>query len=271
MSQRQTRRKKNAVHYRSNGQSMTKPVLYIFAISHYCEKARWALEYLEIDFALVHLAPGPHVSFARKLGAQRSALPILQAGDQIVQGSAAIISWAEASMPGAEKQLSPGPSREDACNALEQRLDDVLGVHVRRYFYSETLVDHPQTVRRIFTKDLTLLHKALVTAAWGKIRKKMIRLMDLGAEQRLDSRRIVEKELDWLDGLLSDGRRFLVGSAFSRADVAAASLLAPLALPAEHPTYTDITAPPLIAADLEQWKDRPSLKWARDMYASYRR
>ena len=45
-----------------------KPTLYIFAISHFCEKARWALDYLGIEYQLVHLAPGLHMSAAKKTG-----------------------------------------------------------------------------------------------------------------------------------------------------------------------------------------------------------
>ena len=65
---------------------MKKPVLYLFGISHYCEKARWALEYLDVDFDISHVAPGLHIALAKKLGAPGSSLPILVADGQLVQG-----------------------------------------------------------------------------------------------------------------------------------------------------------------------------------------
>ena len=78
---------------------MTTPVLYVFAISHYCEKARWTLDYLGLDYTLRHLAPGAHRRLANKLGAPASTLPILvlgdEDGDKFIQGSSAIINWAE--------------------------------------------------------------------------------------------------------------------------------------------------------------------------------
>jgi glutathione S-transferase len=37
---------------------MTPPQLYVFAISHYCEKARRALDYLGIEHEIKYLAPG---------------------------------------------------------------------------------------------------------------------------------------------------------------------------------------------------------------------
>ena len=247
---------------------MGKPVLYVFAISHYCEKARWALEYLDVDYEIAYLAPGPHVAHARKLGLRSTGLPILVAGGTVIQGSAEIITWAEASTA-TDNRLTP-VSRADECQTLEKRLDATLGVHVRRLYYSEALVDHPEIVRPVFTGNLRVPQKIMTIVGWPVIRKRMIELMDLGPDQRLESRGIVDAELDWLDGLLSDGRPFLAGEHFSRADIAAASLLAPLVLPDQHPVYAGLEVPPLCAADLQQWKDRPSLAWTRKIYAQYR-
>ncbi len=248
---------------------MSKPVLYVFAISHYCEKACWALDYLDIDYEISHVAPGLHRLIAKKLGAPGSSLPMLVADGQLVQGSAEIIDWADAAASTDSKRLTPNHAREE-CLELEKRLDDVVGVHTRRYYYSEALVDHPETVRPIFTRDLPILQKLLVGGTWGLVRKLMIDRMDLGTEQGQDSKRIVEGELSWLDGLLSNGRHFLTGDQFSRADLTAASLLAPLAAPKEHPTYADLRLPPRLAADLVNWENRPSINWVRQIYGQYR-
>lgn len=245
------------------------PVLYIFAISHYCEKARWALDYLGIDYELRYLAPGEHVQIAKKLGAPRTSLPFLRVNGQAIQGSAAIIDWADNATSRTEKRLTPAADREE-CLQIEKRLDDIVGVHVRRFYYSEALVEYPKTVRPIFTRDLSPVKKLLISIVWRNIRKMMIARMDLGTEQGQASRDITEGELDWLDELLSDGRKYLVGDKLSRADIAAASLLAPLAQPPEHPTYTRIELPPRMARDVSNWEQRPSLDWVRDIYAAYR-
>jgi glutathione S-transferase len=248
---------------------MSKPILYVFAISHYCEKARWALDYLDIAYEIRYLAPGLHRDIAKKLGVPHTSLPILAAGDHVVQGSAAIIDWADARSATTAKRLTPSTAREE-CVGLEKRLDDVAGIHARRYYYSEAMVDHPETVRPIFTKDIPILHKLLVGWRWNLIRKLMIERMDLGPEQREDSKRILEGELNWLDGLLFGGRNFLVGNQLSRADIAAASLLAPLATPPEHPTYARLRLPPRCAAEVANWESRPSIKWVRAIYREYR-
>ncbi len=248
---------------------MTRPILYVFAISHYCEKARWALDSLAVDYELRHLAPGLHGLIAKRLGAPGSSLPLLVADGRVVHGSGAILEWADAATTNDSMRLCPDAMREE-CRLLEQRLDDVAGVHARRYYYSEALVEHPQTVRPMFTRDLSFGQGLLLRAAWGRVRALMIRAMDLGFEQGQQSKQILEQELDWFDGLLSDGRRFLVGDRFSRADLTAASLLAPIALPPEHPTYGRLELPPRARADLARWSDRPTTGWVREIYRTHR-
>lgn len=248
---------------------MSKPVLHVFAISHFCEKARWALDYLGIDYDVAYLAPGVHMRVAKQLGARHSSLPILTLEGQTVQGSAAILTWAEAAAGDNKNRLMPVPDSGEG-REIEQRLDDVAGVHVRRYYYSEALVEHPRIVRPVFMTGLPPMQKLQLLAGWRVIRQKMIQLMDLGPKQGRESRGIVEAEMDWLDELLSDGRPFLAGDAFSRTDIAAASLLAPLAQPPEHPVYTAVMIPPRIAADLEKWRQRPTIQWVRRTYAHRR-
>ena len=252
---------------------MATPTLIVFAISHYCEKARWALDYLGVNYAVKHIAPGVHHQLAKKLGAPGSSLPILvlsgQGDQEFIQGSSAIIDWAEANKAADARSLAPQSNRQQALE-MEQRLDDVLGVHVRRFYYSEALVDYPQSVRPIFTRDLTLLQRWLVTAAWGGIRKRMIKGMDLGPEQGMQSRELVVTEMEWLDGLLADGRSFLSGDTLSRVDITAASLLAPLVQPEQHPAYGDIQIGPKVAAACKQWEQQTCLQWTRAIYQKNR-
>jgi glutathione S-transferase len=244
---------------------MAKPILYVFAISHYCEKARWSLEQFGIDYRLHHTVPGMNRGIAKKLGATSGSLPFLSTGGAVIAGSAAIIDWGEANRADGRGSLAgddPG-----AVLAIEKRLDDVAGVHIRRYYYSDALLTDPASVRPIFSRDLSLLAKMAVTLGWSKIVPIMIKGMDLGTAQGLESRDILLGELDWLDGLLGDGRPYLTGDHFTRADLTAASLLAPLVNPAKHPTYAALAVPTALAAMIKDWRTRPVLKWVEDVYA----
>lgn len=249
-------------------QVMTAPKLYVFAISHYCEKARWALDWLGVIYQLKHTVPGMNRAIAKRLGAQSGSLPFLETGAGAIAGSGAIIDWAEAHRaPGKASLSGEDPAQ---VRALEQRLDAVTGVHIRRYYYSDALLSDPASVRPIFSRDLALLPKIAVTLGWGKIVPRMIQGMDLGPAQGRQSRDILLGELDWLDSLLTDGRPFLAGDSFTRADLTAASLLAPLVNPPRHPTYANLTLPPALAAEIAEWQDRPVLRWVSQIYAKQR-
>lgn len=60
--------------------------LYIFSVSHICEKARWALYYLYIPYELVSLAPGLHSVWASRCGLTSTTLPTLEIDGIYTQG-----------------------------------------------------------------------------------------------------------------------------------------------------------------------------------------
>jgi glutathione S-transferase len=244
------------------------PVLYVFAISHYCEKARWALDYFGMPYRLKHTMPGMNRRIAKKLGTSAGSLPFLQVGQEVVSGSSAILDWGERHRRSDRPSLN---SIEPALAlALEKRLDDVTGIHLRRTYYSEALLDNPSSVRPIFSDTLPFLQKALVIAGWSKIVPLMIKGMDLGVAQGAQSHDILVRELDWLDSVLSDGRPYLTGDTFTRADMTAASLLAPLVNPSKHPTYAALSLPPKLAKTIESWHERRVLKWVGAVYDQHR-
>lgn len=244
------------------------PTLYMFAISHFCEKARWALDYCGIDYRIAHLAPGAHGRWAKKQGLNKTSVPILHTGDDYIQGSTAIISWADEHSTNGNN-LTPATHREDAL-AIESRCDEIIGVHVRRMFYSEALVEYPETVKPIFLKDLPALQRMTTSMIWPMIRKMMMQRMDLGAAQGKESQRILEGELDWLDSLYADGRRFLCGDAFTRADLTVSSLLARTAGVPEHPAAQFMSLPPRTNEIAKVWQERQTLARIRDNYREFR-
>jgi glutathione S-transferase len=169
---------------------MQKPILHVFLISHYCEKARWALDLAGVDYSVNLLSPLKHAKTAKRIGAKGSALPILQCESYLVQGSANITAWAnkQATLNG-DSVLSITDESVD----MEKRLDDILGVHVRRCFYSESIVDCPEIVKPVFAYGSGLIDRALLSLAWPKVTATMIKRMDLGADQEIESRNRIKK------------------------------------------------------------------------------
>src|SRR2546429_7995075 len=99
--------------------------LYQFQFSHYCEKARWALDYKGLAYAPKNLLPGLHMKVAQKL-APMSSLPIIVDGESVVQDSTQIISFLDQRYP--ERALTPQDPKE-AKEALEweEYFDEEIG------------------------------------------------------------------------------------------------------------------------------------------------
>jgi len=247
---------------------MKKPILYIFNLSHYCEKARWALEHFGIAHEVRHVMVGTHRRIAKSLGAKRGSVPFLQVDGGVIAGSAAIIDWCETHSANPTASLAGDDVQQ--VRAIEKRLDAVAGVHVRRFFYSHALYDDPGSVRPLFSNGLPLWQRVAVTVAWSRVVAIMKKEMDLGPQQGQESRAFLDTELTWLDELLADGRPYLTGTQFTRADLTAASLLAPLVLPKGHPLYGKVVFPTAVASTMQEWAERPSLRLVRNVYALHR-
>ena len=73
-----------------------------------------------------------------------------------------------------------------------------------------------------------------------------------------------------VEAMLADGRRYLVGDAFTAADLTFAALLAPVIAPPEQPIVSEVTAPPEFTAMCEEFRRRPSGAFALRVYREER-
>jgi glutathione S-transferase len=241
------------------------PKLITFGISHFCEKARWALDWHGIPYEEISWAPGFHQVLAKRYGAKATTLPILIDGDDVIQGSAAIIDWADQRARDSAKSLAA-----EGASDVERRADEVLGVHVRRLGYAEMLPQSPHLAKAELFRNVSSSHRAIGNLMWPVTRRIMMRMYDITPTAESESRSTLEGELDWLDSTLGEGRRYLSGDRFSRADLTVASLLAPFARPQEMPIFHQMAVPDAYLADVERWYDRPVMRWVRTQYGMHR-
>ena len=242
-----------------------RPRLITFGISHFCEKARWALDWHGIAYDEVSWPPGVHGILAKRCGAKGTTLPIVLDGETAIQGSAAIIDWADQQAQDHARRLTLADSLE-----IEQRADRVIGVHVRRLEYAETLPRSPHLVKPALFRNASNSHRLIGNPMWPLSRRIMMRMYDITPEAASESRAKLEVELDWLDTKLADGRPYLAGGRFSRADLTVASLLALFAQPQEMPRCYEMPVPNTLAADVERWRDRPAMRWVVSQYRAHR-
>ena len=226
---------------------MTRARLYILAPSHFCERARWGLDHAQIPYEEVRWAVGLHVPLAKRL-APATSLPILDTGSTVIQGSGTILAWT--GLAGGDPDL-------------ERR----IGPLVRRYIYSATLHDRRSGIRELLLDGVPATQKALGTLMWPVTRRLMRAGMNTRPELVPSLERELEAELDWFEAHLGS-RDHLVGVGLGRADITAASLLAPR--PEACPLYRKPRLPSAVEATVRRWSERPSMRWVVQIYAKYR-
>ncbi len=235
------------------------PRLIVFAPSHYGERARWALDRASFAYREERWAPGPHAVLARRLGLQATTTPILDLGDgRLIQGSGRILDWT--GLAGAD----PG---------LERRFEHEIGPLVRQFVYAALLGDPRSGVRDVLLAGTSPRQAAIGRLIWPGLRRLMMQGMQAKPAHLPDLTARMAECLAWFEQVLRERGPHLSGAAFSRADLTAASLLAPLAAPAGCPVrslYREVRYPPAVADTLARWREEPALTWVAQTYAQSR-
>ncbi len=228
--------------------------LLVLPPSHFCERARWGLDAAGIPYVEEAWAAGLHALRARRI-APATSLPILLVGGRAVQGSGAILDLC--GLPGGAPEV-------------ERRFVERIGPLARQFVYAGTLADPRSGVLDLMLDGVPRLPGLTTRLAWPLLRRAIAAGLDARPELIPAIAGQIEVELAWFEAE-RDGRRHLVGDAFGRADLTAASLLSPLARPPELANYRGLRLPPALADRLDAWRERPALRWALDTYAQFRR
>ncbi|KAF9975432.1 hypothetical protein BGZ73_000937 [Actinomortierella ambigua] len=231
-------------------------------ISHYNEKVRWALDYYKVPYTEYRTLPvlhfftmfskrnrkgsfkpsgtpfmTPHLEVELTAGHDPKTIPLVNSS--VING---FLSKLYSSTQSPNLYFEDGNAEGDNIHRqkvieLEQRLDSVLGVHVRRYLYGELLLYAPRSVfGELGSHDG---YGALQRGMWRLMhplaRLALIKVFNVTPENVEESRIMLEKEFEYLSQLLlnesslastDDGvpLRFLVGNRFSAADLAMSAL-----------------------------------------------
>jgi glutathione S-transferase len=245
-----------------------RPVLWQLQISHYNEKVRWALDYKRIPHTRRSMLPGVHqLIVKRKAGIVTS--PVLELDGRGIGDSSAILLAIEERWP--EPLLIPANTMQRRrALRLEDWFDEELGPHIRRAVYWD-LLPYPDVVIPLFTDGASGLARGVMRAGFPALRIGMKRFMNIYEEPAMRSRDKSVEALDMLEKELGDND-YLVGDRFSIADLTAASLFYPIALPPEFP-YTSPTfeqLPDGAREFLGEMRDRPGAQWVAEMYRRHR-
>ena len=241
-------------------------VLWHLKVSNYNEKARWALDYKGIPHRRRALPAGAHSRFATRLTGEPT-FPILVIGDEAIGDSTRIIETLERRHP--QPPLYPSdPALRRRALDHEDFFDEHLGPHVRILVLHSALPD-PHLMLGMFAPDLSTIRRIGARAAYARIRRGVVESFGI------DDERVEAAYAKVADAgrLLADGTRngpYLVGDAFSVADLTLASLVAPAVAPEQFPYPQPQRDHPRFAEVQRAFEDAGITRWTREMYARHR-
>lgn len=246
----------------------TPAVLITMPHSHYAEKARWALDRLYIPYI-----EKPHVPLLHRLATTRlggGSVPVLAHGDDRLVDSTDILRYADASCGGDHLYPLDADLRL-AVESLEERFDEALGPHTRRWAYFQ-LLPHRAQLQHLMSHGVPRIESSLLTLTFPMVVlaiRKGLRITPDEAQRSIEQVCAIFSEVD---KLLKDGRLYLVDGRFTAADLTFAALASPVLLPergiAAYPKVQDV--PTTMRERIEQLRDTDAGRFALRMYAQER-
>jgi glutathione S-transferase len=243
---------------------MPLPRLITMAHSHYCERARWALERVGLDYVEERHLPLLHRLHTTRVGG--GSVPVLVDGPLTVLDSASILQYA--ARVGHRVALYPtAPALNADVAALERHFDRELGPHARRWAYGE-LLGSVALLNRCVSAGVPGYERAMLPAVMLFARPLIRRGFRITPESAARSLERVRVVFDDLSARLADGRPFLVGDDLGAADITFASLAAPVLLPPEFggalPMLGEV--PAAMAAEVARLRATPAGAFALRIY-----
>ncbi len=206
--------------------------LITIPISHYCEKARWALQRAGLRYREERHIQGVHRLAARRAGGGVT-VPVLVTPEGAIGESGEILAWIDARLA-PERRLFPlEPAERQEVDALCARFDAELGPKARRLIYVHMLEDRPLAMR--FNNDgVPAWENRAIHAGWRLVERVIRRVLEIRPGIEVADEADVWREFDHAADLLADGRAHLCGERFTAADLTFAALAAAVVVPPNY-------------------------------------
>jgi|SRR5688572_685740 len=245
---------------------METPLLWHIPLSHYSEKVRWALDYKGIAHRRRVLGPDYLIRAWRATG--QGKLPILWLDSRAIADSTRIIAALEERFPKPPLYPSDAATQQRAL-ALEDDLDETLGPALRAAIVTPLFRNDPDIALRVLTTGMpekayrTLRPLLRIFPAYYRLRH---RIREANLEK---DRAVVLAALDRIEQE-RQGRAYLIGEAFTVADLSAAALLGALLQPPEIQYPLQVELPPYLQDYRATLLRHPAAQWAAGIYRLHR-
>jgi glutathione S-transferase len=242
------------------------PLLWHFPISHYNEKARWALDWKGIPHRreVLALDYAPRAWWA----SGQMKLPILFLDGVAVYDSTRIIAALEERQP--EPALYPrDPAERTRALALEDFFDEEIGSPVRTTILAPLFANDPDAALGALTIGMGDSARQVARLAFPAFRAYYRFRHGITDVAVATAPAIVRSAFDRVANELGPSG-YLVGDRFSVADLTAAAFLAAIVLPREH----EYRPPEPLPASWREFRaslaNHPAFRWVEEMYRRHR-
>jgi cytochrome P450/glutathione S-transferase len=233
--------------------------------------ARWLLARLGIPYHEESHVPVFHVLANRRHGGG-SIVPVLNTADATLSDARQVVNYYEARCAPQQRLYPADPRAQAETRKLFELFFDGLGVAVRAWAYAYLLPANRAATLRVWTEGAPFFERLLAPLCYPLLVKAMRRSLKLEPDTVAKQRVVIDSILEQAEAWLADGRPYLLGDRFTAADLAFATLAAPLVLPAEYggpmPTLEEL--PDAMRRDVEQLRTRPAGQFILRLYREER-
>ena len=247
---------------------MTERRLLTIPISHYCEKARWALERAGLAYREERHVQGVNRIVSRRAGGH-GTLPVLICEAGVLAESEAILRYADAHLPAERRLFLDG---EPEVTALCRELDAGLGPDARRLMYAHML-PRKDLMLEFNDAGVPRWEDRMMRRLWPVVARWGARELDVRPDTLEHDRPRVLAAFDGIAERLEDGRPYLFGERFTAADLTFSALAAAAVVPPGYGTplpQLDVLPEP-VARDVRAFREHPAGAFALRMYERHRR
>ncbi|KAL2633850.1 hypothetical protein R1flu_005329 [Riccia fluitans] len=225
-----------------SGYSSSGTIVHLISIgaSHYCEKARWALERASLIYRESKHVVLLHMFFTRGLGGTSCPKLVMGSGSDrvVLQESSDILRFAEKNIKREEDRLYPAdPEMLKVVEAWETKFGKKLGPHVRRWVYCHLMFD--KCSYRMLTGGAPLWERTLAWFLMPILRRVVYAALYCNKpDAKENSLKIIQELYQEVEEALSDGRPYICGDRFTAADLTFAALSGPVIFPPNYGAWT---------------------------------
>ncbi len=245
--------------------------LVTIPISHYCERARWALDRAGLAFVEEQHLQMLHWPWALARGGTKT-VPVLITEDRVLDDSKEIVAFADAhTAPDARLYPQSAAARREI-EQLERDFSDPFGVESRRVMYFH-FFRWGRPALEFNGGRAPRWEKWLLQAMFPIARRFMRGYLDVSQRTMESARDLVDRTFDDVAARLAKGNGYLVGDHFSAADLTFACMAAAVTAPAEYgfplPKLDEV--PAVVAEVLGSYRKHPAGEFALRMFREHRR